>query len=183
MEKNSSAINRFYKDFDAFENASHQYEKGEIDAGEYTGISKGFGDYLQRDNHQMLRIRVPGGRMTADMASAILDACTYYGVDTLKISTGQALQLHDLNPHAGRRLVLRLLDKGIVTRGSGGDNPNNITATPLSGLATEEYFDVQPYAKAADDYLLRYIGVRPLPRKFKIGFASFPSGEMHITMK
>ena len=117
------------------------------------------------------------------MAAAILDACTYYGVDTLKISTGQALQLHDLNPHAGRRLVLRLLDKGIVTRGSGGDNPNNITATPLSGLATEEYFDVQPYAKAADDYLLRYIGVRPLPRKFKIGFASFPSGEMHITMK
>ena len=183
MDKKDSAINRFYKDFNAFENASHKYEKGEIDAGEYTGISKGFGDYLQRDNHQMLRIRVPGGRLTADMASAILDACTYYGVDTLKISTGQALQLHDLNPHAGRRLVLRLLDKGIVTRGSGGDNPNNITATPLSGLATEEYFDVQPYAKVADDYLLRYIGVRPLPRKFKIGFASFPSGEMHITMK
>ena len=64
MDKKDSAINRFYKDFNAFENASHKYEKGEIDAGEYTGISKGFGDYLQRDNHQMLRIRVPGGRRT-----------------------------------------------------------------------------------------------------------------------
>lgn len=176
-------IDRLRSDFQQFNDISHKYENKEISAKEYKSVSQGFGDYLQRDNHQMLRIRIPGGRMTPDMVGTILDVCGYYDIEAVKISTGQALQLHDLSPHEGRRLILRLLDAGIVTRGSGGDNPNNITASALSGVERGEYFDVQPYAKAADEYLLRYTGTAPLPRKFKIGFASAPTPEIHATMK
>ena len=146
-------------------------------------MSTGFGDYLQRDQKQMLRIRIPGGRLTMKMADAILAVCRQYKVDVLKVTAGQALQLHDLGPHAGRRLILRLLDAGIVTRGSGGDNPNNVSATALSGVSRDGFFDVQPYAEAADRYLLQYTGVEPLPRKFKIGFSDSPANETHATFK
>ncbi len=182
MEQDKN-IQRFKEEFATFEEASRKYEQQHITADEYSSVSKGFGEYLQRDNQQMLRIRIPGGRMTMKMLKAILDSCRYYQVNTLKITAGQALQLHDLNPHAGRRLILRLLDAGIVTRGSGGDNPNNISASPLSGVEVGEHFDVQPYAQAVDRYLLRYTGITPLPRKFKIAFSNTEANVTHATFK
>ena len=183
MTDKEMSIARFKEEFTTFEEASHKYEAQSISAEEYSSVSKGFGQYLQRDNQQMLRIRILGGRMTMRMVGAILKVCEYYRVEVLKITAGQALQLHDLDPHAGRRLILRLLDKGIVTRGSGGDNPNNVSASALSGVEKGEYFDVQPYAQAADTYLLKYTGIQPLPRKFKIGFSNSPLNETHATFK
>ena len=183
MKSQEEVLSRFRNEFTTFETASHQYEKQEIDDKAYKAVSTGFGDYLQRDRRQMLRIRVPGGRLTMAMTDAILAVCRQYKVSVLKVTAGQALQLHDLGPHAGRRLILRLLDAGIVTRGSGGDNPNNVSATALSGVSRDGCFDVQPYAAAADRYLLQYTGVEPLPRKFKIGFSDLPANETHATFK
>ncbi|MEE3420173.1 MAG: nitrite/sulfite reductase [Lachnospiraceae bacterium] len=174
---------RFYRDFDTFNKASHEYEQEEITAKEYKSVSTGFGEYLQRDNHQMLRIRIPGGRLSVKDMETILYCCQYYGIETVKLTTGQAIQLHDLDPHAGRRLILRLLDQGIVTRGAGGDNPNNVTASPLSGVNAADFFDVMPYAAACDSYILRYTGIEPLPRKFKMGFCSSGNNDTHVTIK
>jgi len=174
---------RFREDFSRLEEASHRYESEEIGAKEFKAVSTSFGGYLQRDNLHMLRIRVPGGRLTPDHARAIVDACDYYGLDRLKITTGEALQVHDLAPHAARRLVLRLLDAGIVTFGAGGDNPNNISAPPLTGLGTASRMDVMPYAQAVETCFLNFVGVSPLPRKFKVGFADSVADETHVTLK
>lgn len=174
---------RLHEDFDTFNKVSHQYENEEISANDFRSVSTGFGEYLQRDNAQMLRIRVPGGRIPLDHLKSIIDSCEYYEINWLKITAGQSLQFHDLDPHAGRRLILRLLDAGIVTRGAGGDNPNNISASPLSGVMADDYFDVQPYAEAAEAYLLKYTGIEPLPRKFKISFCSNPKNDTHVTIK
>lgn len=174
---------RLHEDFNTFNKVSHQYENEEISANDFRSVSTGFGEYLQRDNAQMLRIRVPGGRVPLVHLKAIIDACEYYDIKWLKITAGQALQFHDLDPHAGRRLILRLLDAGIVTRGAGGDNPNNISASPLSGVMADDYFDVQPYAEAAEAYLLKYTGIEPLPRKFKISFCSNPTNDTHVNIK
>ncbi len=170
------------ENFPQFNDASHQFESELIDAKKYKEISTSFGEYVQRNDLQMLRIRVPGGRLTLSHAKVIIDCCHYYGIDQLKISTGQALQLHDVEPHAGRRLILRLHDAGIETFGAGGDNPNNVTASPLSGV-DDGYFDVQPYAEVADRFLVQYFGISPLPRKFKIGFADGPANETHVSFK
>ena len=174
---------RLYKDFDTFNKASHEFEEEKITAQEYKSVSTGFGEYLQRDSHQMLRIRIPGGRIPLKDLKTILNCCQHYHVQHVKFTTGQAIQLHDLDPHAGRRLILRLLDAGIVTRGAGGDNPNNVTASPLSGVEKGEFFDVQPYARAFDSYILQYTGIEPLPRKFKTGFCNSHSNDTHVTIK
>ncbi len=174
---------RFREDFSRLEEASHRYESEEIGPKEFKAVSTSFGGYLQRDNLQMLRIRVPGGRLTLDHARAIVDACDYYGLERLKITTGEALQVHDLEPHAARRLVLRLLDAGIVTFGAGGDNPNNVSAPPLTGIGTASRMDVMPYAQAVETCFLNIVGVSPLPRKFKVGFADSAADETHVTLK
>ncbi len=174
---------RFREDFSQLDDVSHRFEAGEISPGEFKAVSTSFGGYLQRDDLQMLRIRVPGGRLSLAKARAIVEACEYYGLNRLKITTGEALQVHDLEPHAARRLVLRLLDAGIVTFGAGGDNPNNVSAPPLTGLASESRLDVLPYAEAVEQCFLRYVGVSPLPRKFKVGFADSTVDETHVTLK
>lgn len=174
---------RFYRDFQTFDRVSHEYEDGRITAQDYRAVSAAFGEYLQRGDLQMLRIRVPGGRLSISQLKALLDCCRYYHVGNIKITTGQALQLHDLDPHAGRRLIVRLLDAGLVTRGAGGDNPNNVTASPLSGVDREEFFDVLPYAEACDRCLLQYVGTEKLPRKFMMGFCSSRSNDTHVTIK
>ena len=174
---------RFRSDFSQLEEVSHRYEANEIDAAAFKSVSTSFGGYLQRDDLQMLRIRVPGGRLTLPHARAVVEACEYYGLDRLKVSTGEALQVHDLEPHAARRLVLRLLDAGVITFGAGGDNPNNVAAPPLTGLSPASRMDVTPYVEAAEASLLQVVGVSPLPRKFKMGFADNPADETHVTMK
>lgn len=179
----SDQESRFREDFSQYEEASHRYEAKEIGPKDYKAVSTSFGGYLQRDDLQMLRIRVPGGRLLPAQARAILDACRYYGLDRLKITTGEALQVHDLDPHAARRLVLRLLDAGIVTFGAGGDNPNNVSASPLTGLSPDSRMDLMPYAAAVERCFLGFVGVSPLPRKFKVGFADSAADETHVTLK
>lgn len=174
---------RFREDFLKLEDASHKYDADELDAKGFKAVSTSFGGYLQRGDLQMLRIRVPGGRLSVEHARAVVECCRYYGLEQLKITTGEALQIHDLDSHAARRLVLRLLDAGIVTFGAGGDNPNNVSAPPLTGLSNESRFDVLPYALATEECYLHHVGVSPLPRKFKVGFADSTEDETHVTMK
>jgi ferredoxin-nitrite reductase len=174
---------RFREDFLKLEDASHKYDADELDAKGFKAVSTSFGGYLQRGDLQMLRIRVPGGRLSVEHARAVVECCRYYGLEQLKITTGEALQIHDLDSHAARRLVLRLLDAGIVTFGAGGDNPNNVSAPPLTGLSNESRFDVLPYALATEECYLHHVGVSPLPRKFKVGFADSAEDETHVTMK
>ncbi|MGH9346881.1 MAG: hypothetical protein ACRD26_06390 [Vicinamibacterales bacterium] len=50
----------------------------------------------------------------------------------------------------------------------------NITACPYAGVASDERFDVTPYAEALTRYLLRHPLSSTLPRKFKIAFEGCP---------
>ena len=53
------------QDIDAFEEKIYEFTNGEIDRKAYTGFSGGFGSYAQRENgYSMLRLRLPGGRLT-----------------------------------------------------------------------------------------------------------------------
>ena len=56
------------QDIDAFEEKIYEFTNGEIDRKAYKGFSGGFGSYAQRENgYSMLRLRLPGGRLTKEM--------------------------------------------------------------------------------------------------------------------
>lgn len=85
-------------------------------------------------------------------------------------TTGEALQLHHLDGDTTLSLYKDCFANGIYCYGGGGDNPRNVTASPLRDIDSREYFDITPYAEAASAYALKLIPQLHLPRKYKIGF-------------
>ena len=95
----------------------------------------------------------------------------------------RSLQLHHLNEKEVLDLYQECFNHGIYCVGAGSDNPRNITASPLHGVAPGEYFDMTPYIKAAANFVINCIPKFNLPRKYKISFSSGLDNEGHATFK
>ena len=128
-------IQRFRDDLEQFNDATRKYYAGEIDRKTYKGISGGFGSYSERDGKRgMLRLRMTGGRMDKDKLSFVVDSANAYGIDKMKMTTCETIQLHHLTAEQIVELSAKALDHGIFCRGGGGDHPRNVMAPPLSGV-------------------------------------------------
>lgn len=172
------------KDYEEFEKVTRQFYAGEVSVPEYKGFSGGFGSYAQRGGKaSMLRLRLPGGRVTKDKLKFVVDSIRKYNIDKVHFTTCQTIQLHNLNADAVCEIAVAALDHGIVTRGGGGDFPRNVMVSPLSGVEQGEYFDVSPYAEAAAEYLMTLIKTVKLPRKLKVCFSNSPANRTHATFR
>jgi len=175
---------KFLPDLARFRKKTIQFHKGELSVAEYKKFSGGFGSYAQRGGQKhMLRLRMAGGRLTKERLKFIVESCQKYGIDKLKITTCQSIQLHGLEAGQLCGLMEEAWQAGMISRGGGGDFPRNVMATPLSGLQKEEYFDVMPYAIAAGEYLMGFIKAVKFPRKLKVCFSSTPENETHATFR
>ena len=144
-------FNEFLPDLEEFQEKTIQFHKGDISVAEYKRFSGGFGSYAQRGGRKhMLRLRMAGGRLTKERLKFIAESLDKYEIGRLKMTTCQSIQLHDLEAGQLCALMKEAWQAGMISRGGGGDFPRNVMATPLSGLQKEEYFDVMPYAVAAD---------------------------------
>jgi len=167
----------------AFREATKMFYAGELTVKEYKGLSGGFGSYAQRGGEKgMVRLRLAGGSLDRAKLTYAAGLVRRYHVDLVHVTTCQALQLHDLPGDAIPIIIDEALDHGIVTFAGGGDYPRNVTASPLTGVASGA-FDVLPYAKAAERFLLGVSLEVKLPRKLKVGFADAPANETHATLR
>lgn len=181
MEK---LIQEFREDLAEFRDMTEKFYAKDVSMKEYKGFSGGFGSYAQKGGTaSMLRLRMPGGRLTKEKLKFVADAIAEYGVDKAHFTTCQTIQFHDLGAEAVCGIMEKALDVGIVTRGGGGDFPRNVMVSPLSGEEKGEYFDVLPYAEAASDYLMGFIKTVKMPRKLKVGFSNSPANETHATFR
>lgn len=172
------------KDYEEFEKVTRQFYAGEITVPQYKGFSGGFGSYAQRGGKAgMLRLRLPGGRLSVDKLGFVVRSIEQYKIDKVHLTTCQTIQLHNLSADAVCDLAVAALEHGIVTRGGGGDFPRNVMASPLSGVEKGEYFDVLPYAEAAGEYLMGLIKTVKLPRKLKVCFSNSQANHTHATFR
>lgn len=163
---------------------TRQFHNGELTAAEYKQLSGGFGSYAQRGGQtHMLRLRLPGGRLTKRRLQFIADTCEKYCIPRIKLTTCQSVQLHDIAPADLINIMEAAWKAGMISRGGGGDFPRNVMASPLSGVSREEYFDVMPCAEAAGEYLMGFIKATKFPRKLKVCFSSSPENEPHATFR
>lgn len=177
-------LEKFRKDLTAFREMTEKFYNKEISVAEYKGFSGGFGSYAQRGGERnMLRLRLAGGEIDLDKVKFIADRMEKYDIDMAHFTTCQTVQLHNLTKETVCTLIEEAWEHGMITRGGGGDFPRNVMCSPLSGVEQEEMFDVLPYAKAAGDYLLGFIGEVKLPRKLKVCFSSNPKNEPHATFR
>lgn len=170
---NEQWIKTYRSEIGSFQETISAFRKGEIEKKDYKGISGGMGSYAQRDpSVHMLRLRMPGGRLTVERLGFLADTVAKYGVERMKITTCETVQLHDLSAEQVTPIMEGAIDVGIYCRGGGGDNPRNVMSSPLSGVQQGEAFDVQPYAEAATEYLLSICRDIKMPRKLKIAFCN-----------
>lgn len=181
---NQSLMTEFKEDLKDFIEMTEKFYAKEVSVKDYKGFSGGFGSYAQRGAEaSMIRLRMPGGRITKEKLKFLVDAIVAYDVRRVHLTTCQTVQFHDLGMKAVCDIMEQAMEVGIITRGGGGDFPRNVMVSPLSGVEQGEYFDVLPYAERAGDYLMGMIKTVKLPRKLKVGFSNSPANVTHATFR
>ncbi len=149
------------------------FQKGEINEESFRAFRLARGIYGQRqDGVNMIRIKLPFGRVTPNQLERIADLAEKYGSGNLHATTRQDIQLHYVHLSDAPQLWAKLEEKGITLREACGNTIRNLTASPYAGIDPEELFDVSPYANAVFNYFLRNPVCQNLGRKFKIAFSS-----------
>ena len=167
-----------------FKETIRAFDQGEIDRKAYKGVSGGLGSYAQRDaSKHMLRLRLPGGRLTLERLKFLTEVVEREQVGRMKLTTCETIQLHDLTANQVPALMAEAVGCEIYTKGGGGDNPRNVMASPLSGVQPGEAFDVIPYAEAVTKYLLSICRDIKMPRKLKIAFCNGVDDSVHSAFR
>jgi len=118
----------------------------------------------------MLRLRVPGGTLSAHQLRGLADMAAKWGSGRADITTRANLQIREFQPKDIVRVLNRVQSLGMTSRGSGADNIRNITASPITGIDPTELCDVSPLADGLHNYILNSRDMYGLPRKFNVAF-------------
>lgn len=149
------------------------FKDGKIDEEKFRSLRLARGVYGQRQQGvQMIRIKLPMGRITTTQLRRIADISTAYGSANLHATTRQDIQLHYVSLDRTPELWAKLEQDDITLREACGNTVRNITASPTAGIDPNELFDVTPYADAMFRYFLRNPICQEMGRKFKIAFSS-----------
>jgi len=131
------------------------------------------GVYGQRQpGVQMIRIKLPFGRITADQLVRIADTSDKFATGNLHATTRQDIQLHFVKLSDSPQLWADLEDAGITLKEACGNTIRNVTASSVAGIDPDEPFDVTPIAHSIFTYFLRNPINQDMGRKFKIAVSS-----------
>ncbi|WKK65239.1 nitrite reductase [Lutimonas zeaxanthinifaciens] len=149
------------------------YQNGKIDEDGFRSLRLARGIYGQRqEGVQMIRIKLPFGRLNSEQLHRIADVSDEYSKGRLHITTRQDIQIHYVSLDRTPELWAELEKSDITLREACGNAVRNVTASEMAGIDPEEPFDVSPYADAVFKFFLRNPICQELGRKFKISFSS-----------
>lgn len=149
------------------------FREGKIDEEKFRSLRLARGVYGQRQQGvQMIRIKLPYGRVTSSQLRRICKVSEEYSTGRLHITTRQDIQIHYVNLDRTPELWAELERDDVTLREACGNTVRNVTASELSGIDPKEPFDVTPYADATFRYFLRNPVCQEMGRKFKMSFSS-----------
>ncbi len=122
----------------------------------------------------MMRVKVPGGRLTPQQARTLGELAQQFGQNRLELTTRQDVQIHDVQLPQVPEIFRRLEAVGLSTRGACGDVLRNITSCPVAGIDPQELFDVWPTIQAAQERFSGKEEFGNLPRKHKWTIGACP---------
>src|SRR5690606_27198707 len=118
----------------------------------------------------MSRLRIPAGELTAHQLHGLADLAADLGGNSAHVTTRANIQIREFKPRDLLRVLTRVQDLGLTSRGAGADNIRNVTASPHAGFDPNELIDTRPFAKALHHYILNHRDLYGLPRKFNVAF-------------
>ncbi|MFT2011360.1 HEPN domain-containing protein [Pontibacter sp. 13R65] len=161
------------KDIIDLEKKIRLFREGKLNEEKFRSLRLARGVYGQRQvGVQMVRIKLPFGRLTTQQLLRIASISDEYSTGNLHLTTRQDIQIHYVSLDRTPELWAKLEEDDITLREACGNTVRNVTASPEAGIDPEEPFDVAPYADATFRYLLRNPICQEMGRKFKMSFSS-----------
>ncbi|MBI6119487.1 HEPN domain-containing protein [Salegentibacter maritimus] len=149
------------------------FREGKADEEKFRSLRLARGVYGQRQaGVQMVRIKLPFGRVTSEQLHRIADVSDEYSKGRLHITTRQDIQIHHVSLDRTPELWAQLEKDDITLREACGNTVRNVTASPTAGIDKNEPFDVSPYAHGTFQFFLRNPICQEMGRKFKMSFSS-----------
>ncbi len=161
------------KDILELEKKIRLFREGKMDEEKFRSLRLARGVYGQRQpGVQMVRIKLPYGKMTLAQWERIAAVSDEYSTGNLHLTTRQDIQIHFVSLDRTPKLWAELDKDDITIREACGNTVRNITASDTAGIDPKEPFDVTPYAHAMFEYFLRKPVCQEMGRKFKIAFSN-----------
>jgi ferredoxin-nitrite reductase len=147
---------------------------GEVERLKWVGM------YPQRQGGDafMLRIKVPGGVLTAAQVREIgvaadafaegPDDSPVFGNRYADLTTRQDVQLHWIRIADIPRIWQRFWEVGLTTVQACGDSARNVCSCPVSGIDAKEVVEAYPVAHAISAFFTGNREYANLPRKWKV---------------
>jgi len=160
----------------------------EISAAGYDGLAKEDSAYFlkcfglfDKGEDFMLRVRIPIGQLNNEQAIRIGEVAKKYGNDYMDLTTRMQIELRYLQIEDIAKVLQELQEVGLSTFQTGVDNPRNIVADPLDGLAFDNIINVKSIVDKMQSFIIEnpeWISV--LPRKFNTGILGSMSNSCNI---
>jgi sulfite reductase (ferredoxin) len=149
------------------------FREGTIHEDKFRSLRLARGVYGQRQQGvQMVRIKLPYGKMTFRQWKRISDISDKYSTGNLHLTTRQDIQIHFVSLDRTPELWHELEQDKVTLREACGNTVRNITASVTAGIDPNEPFDITPYAHSLFEYLLRNPICQEMGRKIKISFSN-----------
>ena len=160
-------------EIDRFEEGARRWIAGEIDDDAFRVFRLNQGIYGQRQggHNQMVRVRIPHGRLEPDHLDMIAHVVEEYSRGWGHFTTRQNLQFHFVQLEQVHEVLRLLASVGLTSREACGDTVRNVAGCHLAGACPLEVLDISAWAQATNDWFLRNPINQRLPRKFKINFS------------
>lgn len=161
------------KDIIELEEKIRAFRNGSLNEEKFRSLRLARGVYGQRQQGvQMVRIKLPFGKLTTKQLVRIADIADEYSNGNLHLTTRQDIQVHYVSLDKTPELWAKLEQDDVTIREACGNTVRNITASAVAGIDPKEPFDVSPYADALSRYFLRKPFGQELGRKLKLAFSS-----------
>lgn len=121
----------------------------------------------------MFRIRIPGGRISAEQLMGLAELSLRYADGDAHITTRQNLEFHSVDSHKVKTVFEGIHALGLTTRSSCGHTIRNVMGCSRSGICADESFDTRPTVELLHDYFLLHADElnRRLPRRLNVSVA------------
>ncbi len=119
------------------------------------------------DAYFMMRVRIPGGQLTAGQLRTVAGIAKEYGRDLADITDRQNVQFHWIRIEDVPAIWARLEEVGLSSLQACGDVPRNILGCPVAGLDASEVLDATAALRATEAVAALNPEFVNLPRKYK----------------
>jgi sulfite reductase (ferredoxin) len=127
------------------------------------------------DSYFMMRVRIPGGQLTADQLRTVAEIAKEYGRDLADITDRQNVQYHWIRIEDVPEIWNRLEEAGLSSLQACGDVPRNILGCPVAGMDSSEIIDATATLRATEAVAALNPEFENLPRKFKTAISGCAS--------